>query len=239
MTGTPSAGPGTGSGATTAGRKALVAGLVLSVAIHLVLLVLVDLPAPEAPRPDGGPPLREMSLPPRVEVPPPPEPLDRPPPPALARVEVEEPVLAGGSPEPRPPADPVPEPPEVGPVTPGEDDRPISRQVPPLMEASRSFRDRLRRSYTEVFHDAQVGGRVRVRFFVSPGGEVSRVRLVTSSGHRRLDRLARELVEKAEFRPALSLDRAVGVWVTQPICFVPEEGRVEETCESGGAVEGR
>lgn len=238
MTGTPSAGSD-GAGATSAGRRALAGGLVLSVAIHLVLLVLVDLPTPEAPRTDAGAPLREMSLPPSVEVPPPPEPLDRPPPPAVARVEVEEPVLARGSPAPRPPADPVPEPPEVGPVAAGEDDPAISREVPPLLEASESFRDRLRGSYEEAFHGAEVRGRVRVRFFVSPDGEVSRVRIATSSGHRRLDRLARELVEEAEFRPALSLDRTVGVWATQPICFVPEEGQIEETCGSGMALEDR
>lgn len=229
-----------------AGRRTLRVGLLLSAAVHAVLLAVVGFTFPRLDRTGRGWTFQEVDLPPRVEVPAPPEPVEKPPSPALARVEVEEPALVTGEPEPPASAAAVPEPPRVRAVPPSSHREAVPRDVPPLLETSDRFRRRLRRSYDRVLRRSggvEAEGVVRIRFFVDPRGDVSRVRIASSSGHRSLDRLARKLVEKTEFRPALNRDRTVGVWVSQPICFVRAGGGKEEAieaeCRRGVALGGR
>lgn len=224
------------------GRTLLLAGLGLSVALHAVLLVVVVFPSPEL-RPGGEAwAFREVRLPPKVEVPEPPEPVRTPPSPAISEVEVEEPVLADGAAGAPPAPSPAPEPPRIDAPSPSERPALAPRDLPPLPEASDRFRRRLRRSYREILEERAVGGRVEVRYFVDPRGEVSRVEVTDSSGHPRLDRLARELVGETRYQPAVTRDRAVGVWVSQPICFValerPGEKLAGDDCERGVALGG-
>lgn len=232
-------------GSRRVGRATLGMGLGLSVAAHAVVLTLLAFPLPRSAETDAGWTFRQVDLPPRVEVPAPPEPVDRPPPPSVERVEVDVPTVAAVPPEPPTPGSGPPEPPQVSAVTPSEAPGAVPRHVPPLLETSDRFRNRLRKSYQRMLagrHRLGVGGTVRVRFFVDPRGEVSQVRIAASSGHRRLDRLARRLVEETKFHPALSRDRKVGVWVSQPICFVPTKrgsgASAEDECDAGVALGG-
>ena len=51
-------------------------------------------------------------------------------------------------------------------------------------------------------------------------GAVRETRLITSSGHDSLDRLAQDLMrETARFSPALNRDQRVPVWIQLPVTF--------------------
>jgi TonB family protein len=78
-----------------------------------------------------------------------------------------------------------------------------------------------------MLRDRGVGGVVVLEFFVSPRGDVSRVEVAESSGHGVLDRVAERMASEMRFLPALNRDRAVGVWVSQRICFVTVDDRRE------------
>lgn len=227
--------PSAWSGYPELGRRAWAAGLV-SVAVHALVIALVAFPGPE-PRAAAArsEPFRHVQLPPRVEVPPGPDPVPRPPAPEARRVEVEEPLRSAGTPVPAPPPGPAPRPPDVAAVAP--DDRPALAEadIPPVMEAPEELRDRLRRRYPDRLRDLERGGVVELQFFVGTGGDVERVEVSESSGHRRLDRTARRITAEVTFLPAMIRDRPVGLWVRQRICFVfvddPDDPPSPEECE--------
>lgn len=227
----PSGGDPTGRGP---GRW--IAGLVASVAVHGVLVAVVTFPGPE-PRDGaaGSEPFRHVEIPPRVRVPSAPQAIPRPPEPRARDVEVEESLGVSASAVPAPSADPVPNPPDVAPVP--VDERPAlaDADVPPVMEAPEELRDRLRRRYPDRLRDLERGGVVELQFYVDEGGDVARVEVRESSGHRRLDRTAREIAGEVTFLPGLVRDRPVGLWVRQRICFVfvedPDERPTPEECE--------
>jgi periplasmic protein TonB len=62
-------------------------------------------------------------------------------------------------------------------------------------------------------------GRVWLRVFVGPDGSARDVTIQSSSGYARLDRSAKEAVERWKFAPARNGDNAVGAWVLVPISF--------------------
>lgn len=225
------------------GRRALLAGLTASVAVHAALVAVVSFPGPEARDAGDGPDaIRHVELPPRVDVPAAPEAVPRPPEPRPRDVEVEESLARSREPVPAPSSGVAPEPPDV-PTVPA-DERPALAEadVPPIMEAPDELRDRLRRRYPDRLRDLERGGVVELQFFVDAAGDVARVEVKESSGHRRLDRTAREITEEVTFLPAMIRDRTVGLWVRQRICFVfvddPEERPTPEECERRVTVAG-
>lgn len=216
-------------------RAALGIGLFASALVHAALVAFVVFPRPETwIASDADWRLRQVEMPPEVEIPPPPETFPRPAEPELTVVEVTElPSPADGAPEPSVET-PVPEPPRVSAAL---DDRPAVAppEVAPSLEAPEHFRRRLKARYPRMLRDRGVGGVVRLVFFVDPAGEVTRVEVAGSSGHRVLDRVASQLAAEMQFLPALNRDRAVGVWVSQRICFMtverPDENPSLEECE--------
>ena len=62
-------------------------------------------------------------------------------------------------------------------------------------------------------------GRTLLRVFVNADGSAREVQVQTTSGYPRLDRAAREAVERWQFAPAREGARAVGAWVVVPILF--------------------
>lgn len=225
-------------------RRALAVGLSLSALIHAALLGFVALPGSGLPW-DGGDEweLLEVEIPPRVEIPPAPETYPRPSPPEIVAVKLAEfegpaagPVRRGG-------VAPLPEPARVTTARPEERPALAPPEVAPTLEAPEHFRRRLERSYPRLLRDRGVGGVVRLQFFVDPRGDVSRVEVAESSGHETLDRVARRMAGEMRFLPALNRDRAVGVWVSQKICFVTVAARGEEPgfaeCEHRVALGGR
>lgn len=62
-------------------------------------------------------------------------------------------------------------------------------------------------------------GRVLLRVFVTPDGAPREVLLQASSGSSRLDRAAKEAVERWKFSPARQGAQSVGAWVVVPVVF--------------------
>jgi periplasmic protein TonB len=62
-------------------------------------------------------------------------------------------------------------------------------------------------------------GRVLLRVHVTPEGSAAQVEIRESSGFERLDKAARETVQRWRFVPARQGDRGVAAWVLVPISF--------------------
>lgn len=220
-------------GASRAGTIAFL----LSALIHAGLLAVVDLPRPDPRvRADDGWELQQVELPPRVEVPSAPGPIARPSPPSVTEVAVESPAARGEASGGGAVDVPLPQPPKVRATTLSGRPAVVPHEVPPMLEGRDRFRRRLARSYPLGLQRRGVEGVVELRFHVDDRGEVSRVEVARSSGHRGLDRAARRVADRMQFLPALNRERAVGVWVSQKICFVADEEDDESTVlgECGG-----
>ncbi|HEY3487041.1 MAG TPA: energy transducer TonB [Gammaproteobacteria bacterium] len=63
-------------------------------------------------------------------------------------------------------------------------------------------------------------GQVTLRVYVMPDGTAGEVQIHVSSGYPRLDRAAREAVERWKFMPASKNDHPVGAWVLIPIPYI-------------------
>jgi TonB family protein len=81
----------------------------------------------------------------------------------------------------------------------------------------------LRRDYPVLLKDAGIGGTVGIWLFVDEGGQVQRVQVDRSSGHRAVDDAAIQIAKAIEFTPALNRDQRVPVWVSVPIAFLVGE----------------
>jgi periplasmic protein TonB len=62
-------------------------------------------------------------------------------------------------------------------------------------------------------------GRVLLRVHVTPDGNAAQVEIRESSGFERLDKAARDTVQRWRFVPARQGDRGVAAWVLVPISF--------------------
>lgn len=228
-------GPSADAGFGRPDALALAAGGI-SLAAHVLLVVLVAFPAPDRrTRPVEEAAIRHVELPPRVEVPDRPEGVARPPAPEVRRVDVEGPLRGAPSPTAAPPPGPAPTPPEVSAVPPDERPALAEADIPPIMEAPEQLRERLRHQYPDELREIRRGGVVELEFFVGAEGDVQRVEVRESSGHPPLDRTARRITGEVTFLPAMIRDRPVGLWVRQRICFVfvddPDEQPTPEECE--------
>jgi TonB family protein len=63
-------------------------------------------------------------------------------------------------------------------------------------------------------------GQVVLRVYVTPEGMAGQVQIHNSSGYPRLDRAAKETVERWKFMPARQGDESVGAWVLIPIPYI-------------------
>lgn len=188
------------------GSRALWAGLLASVAVHLLVWSLgpeLRFPVPDALRAEARlvvlPPAEEPP-PPVVEVPAAPEPIPRP----------AEPVAAEAEEEPEDPASPPPF---------------IPHDVRPRLTNASFIREYLEAFYPPSLRSTGMEARVRLWLFVNEEGRVEKVRVQSPSGLREFDDLAVSAASVMDFRPALSGDQTVGVWVEQWIRFevVPPE----------------
>ena len=92
----------------------------------------------------------------------------------------------------------------------------------------------LQRDYPAELREAGVGGRTVLWLLVDANGKVTSTRVQRSSGHAALDSAAMRVGRVMRFRPAVSHDRAIAVWIAQPITFEPG-GRESETRTSTGS----
>jgi TonB family protein len=92
----------------------------------------------------------------------------------------------------------------------------------------------LEREFPPLLKDAGIGGTVQVWFFIDAAGEVQRLMVRESSGHKALDDAALRVAGSFSFTPALNREEAVPVWIALPITFATEDrpvaaGQAKET----------
>lgn len=190
----------------------MLVGMAASLALHLALVLAnprIPFPGPSA-----------ATSPMRVQV--------------SAVPEEQPPVLevpAPAAPIP-PPARPVVERVAEGPEEP-DVPRYIPHDVPPSLLNAAFVSRYLEMFYPPGLRMAGIEGRVLLWLYVERNGEVTKLRLQRSSGAHGLDDLARSAARIMRFRPALSRDRTVAVWVAQPLRFRLARG------DSSLAFEGR
>jgi len=85
----------------------------------------------------------------------------------------------------------------------------------------------LEREYPPLLKDAGIGGTVQVWFFIDASGEVQRLMVKESSGHKALDEAALRVGGTLAFTPAMNRDEAVPVWISLPITFA-SDGQAKE-----------
>lgn len=119
-----------------------------------------------------------------------------------------EPVVAAAAPAPAAPiAPPTVVPPSVIPP-------PV---VPPRFDAD--YLDNPAPAYPALSRRMGEHGRVLLRVYVGPDGQAAQVEVRESSGFERLDKAARETVQRWRFVPARQGDKGVAAWVQVPISF--------------------
>jgi protein TonB len=89
--------------------------------------------------------------------------------------------------------------------------------TPPRFDAD--YLDNPAPSYPALSRRTGEYGRVLLRVYVSPDGAAAQVEIRESSGYDRLDRAARNTVQRWRFVPAKQGERGIAAWVLVPISF--------------------
>lgn len=201
-------------------RKPLALGLTLSAGLHLAsypvlgLLSIPGLPHGMAPRWS----IATLELPPLVRIPKPPELVARPELPLAPLVtfnddlRIQASVAASGE------MVDVGPPPDV--ALAGADVGFVRYDIPPLLGNRDQFGRMVWYFYPLELQRAGVEGAVELAIFIDKEGQVSNVRVESSSGWPRMDEAALQLAHRMEFLPAFMRDQLVGVWVHQRVCFL-------------------
>ena len=191
-------------------------GVILATAFHFAVFEFF----PQLEAADLGSVSEELSaieLPPEVKIPPPPEQIARPATPRVAAAEVSEDITIAPTTFEDNPVENLP-PPPAG-ADPSATPSYIARDVEPRLRNGREIQQLLERLYPPMLKEAGIGGRVLLWVFVDEGGSAARSQIHTSSGYPALDNAAAQIVEQMDFSPAMKRDKAVGVWIAQPIDF--------------------
>jgi TonB family protein len=168
-----------------------------------------------------SPPLEQIDIQRKVEVPPPPADIPRPAVPVVATSIDVSPELTIGSVLIRDnPVDRLPPPPT--PNAPDLSEQPAFTpySVKPELRNAGDVQKALERNYPRALKDAGIGGTTLLWVFIDVGGIVRNTRVVESSGYAELDEAAREvMVTTARFSPAYNRDERVPVWIQIPVTF--------------------
>lgn len=190
-------------------------GVIAAVILHAgVFALFPELHAAEIDTPADA--ALAIELPPPVEIPPPPENIVRPATPRASDVPLDEPFAI---PRQDDAFHALPAPPPGAGARPGEVGRWVPRDVEPRLKNGSELIRQLAQRYPPQLREAGIEATVRIHMFVSPEGKVEKAAIETSSGYPAFDRAALEASGDAEFSPALSRDRPVGVWILLPMKF--------------------
>lgn len=159
-----------------------------------------------------------IELPPEVRVPPPPQQIARPATPRVSARPIREDVTIAPTTFEENPVEHLAPPPERQ-VNVRDAPVYIARDVEPRLRNGDEVRALLERLYPPILREAGIGGTVVLWVFVEPDGSAGTCQIHRSSGYEALDRAAERITEQMVFSPALSRDRPVGVWISQPIEF--------------------
>lgn len=89
--------------------------------------------------------------------------------------------------------------------------------VPPRFDAD--YLDNPAPAYPAISRRLGEQGRVLLRVYVNPDGNAAQVEIRETSGFERLDKAARDTVQRWRFLPAKQGERGVAAWVLVPISF--------------------
>lgn len=159
----------------------------------------------------------------KPKIAPPPKPRPKPKPRKIAPVaKVPDPAPVPVVKEPKPePEPPVEEPPPPQAVAPPPDPAPAApappQVIPPRFDAA--YLNNPVPAYPALARRLGEQGRVLLRVFVRPDGSAGAVEVRDSSGSARLDRAAKEAVERWKFTPARRGSQPIGAWVVVPVKF--------------------
>jgi TonB family protein len=103
--------------------------------------------------------------------------------------------------------------------------------VPPELLNAREVSAALQRFYPPLLRSADVGGTVKLWFYIDREGNVAKVLLKSGSGHAALDDAALKVAEVMQFSPAKNRDQIVAVWVDMPIVFRTKEPQKDTLTE--------
>lgn len=164
--------------------------------------------------------LQQVDIPPEFEIPPPPEEIVRPAIPVLsANLDIPDDISIGPTTFDDNPIGTLP-PPPLGQTNVSDQPAFTPYEVKPELRNRSEFARELERGYPSMLREAGIGGTVLLWVRIDETGAVRETRLITSSGHDSLDRLAQDLMrETARFSPALNRDQRVPVWIQLPVTF--------------------
>lgn len=208
--------------------------LALIVILHAAVLGMLWHSPSAIPEPDARPVLYAALIEPAPPAPAPPEPEVTPPPPPKPQPTVKKkpapPVLAVPEvvPVAAPPVVQTPEPvaPPPEPVAAAEPAEPVPAPavvaapppvIPPRFDAA--YLDNPAPTYPSLSRRLREEGTVLLRVYVEADGRPAQIELKQSSGHARLDAVAREAVQRWRFVAARQGDAVVAAWVVVPITF--------------------
>ena len=167
--------------------------------------------------------LEAITIPEKVEIPPPPEAIARPATPIIGDATVDPDITIHETTFLSNPVETLLAAP--APSRTAEDTRPTPEsftpfEVPPRILNPEEVSETLSREYPPLLRQAQIGGTVRVWFWIDESGVVRDRQVVETSGHTQLDDAALAVADIMRFSPAQNRDRNVQVGVTFPIRFV-------------------
>ncbi|MDT8436827.1 MAG: energy transducer TonB [Gemmatimonadota bacterium] len=172
-----------------------------------------------------GDEIAAIDLPPEVRIPPPPEQIARPATPRVsAAADIDEDITIAPTTFEQNPVENLPPPPTDGAVDVRDKPVYIARDVEPRLKNGDEIQRLLKKFYPPMLREAGIGGRVVLWVFVEESGTAGACQVHSSSGFPALDQAAERVAEQMVFRPAMSRDRPVGVWIAQPIDFRVQAG---------------
>lgn len=88
--------------------------------------------------------------------------------------------------------------------------------------ARHSFARQILEAYPPELRQARIGGSVLLVALVDTQGRVRETRIASSSGHRRMDDAAADVLRRARFEPAMAGDCRVPYLLRLPVGFIPQ-----------------
>ena len=159
-----------------------------------------------------------IELPPEVEIPPPPEAIARPAVPVVAHTVLDEDITIAPTTFEHNPVESLPPPPSRD-VDVREKPVYIARDVEPRLTNGPEVGRLLTQMYPEMLREAGIGGTVVLWVFVETDGQPGACQVHRSSGYSAFDETAERIATRMVFRPAMSRDRPVAVWISRSLAM--------------------
>lgn len=165
--------------------------------------------------------LEVIDIPESIPIPPPPEQIQRPSLPVVSETLIDQDVTIAETSFASQPLTTLPPPPTRSTAN---DDLSLAPRLTPMDVKPRVLNvdevtRAMERNFPSMLRDAGVSGTAEVWLYLDYDGTVLKRQLNRSSGYTLMDEAALKVAEIMKFSPAKNRDKAVQVWVSQPITF--------------------